>query len=109
MKDSAGSGVLLVRFAALPSASAEEWKTRSERMIPPAMASLRPLALGYALLLDGKREAALPVWEEIVRASSATDFFVRAIYTRLQGKQLERPLLPDPRNFNPFRAVLDQL
>ena len=101
--------VLLARFAALPSAASEEWKSRAERMIPPAMTSLRQLALGYALLFDGKRQAALPVWEQIVNATPATHFFVRAIYARLRGKQPEQALLPDPRNFNPFLAVLDQL
>jgi cytochrome c-type biogenesis protein CcmH/NrfG/TolB-like protein len=107
-KDSAADGINpLVRFAALPSASAEEWKARADHMIPQNMASLRPLALGYALLLDGKSEAALPVWEQIVNAGPATDFFARAIYTRLQGKQPGAPLLPDIRSFNPFLAVLD--
>ena len=78
-------------------------------MIPPSVAGLRNLALGYALLLDGKREAALPVWERIVNENSATDFFARAVYARLQGKTLERPLLPDPVNLNQFSAVLDKL
>jgi hypothetical protein len=60
-------------------------------------------------VLDGKREAALPVWERIVNASSATDFFIRAVYARLQGKKLEQPLLPDPAVFNQFLAILDKL
>lgn len=101
--------MFIARFAALPSASAEQWQDRAERLIPPAMAQLRPSALGYALILDGKREAALPLWGQIVNKAAATDFFVRAIYARLQGKQVTRPLLPDPSTFNPFRAVPDSL
>jgi len=101
--------MLIARFAAFPSASAAEWQARAEQMIPPSMAGLRPLALGYALVLDGKREAALPVWAQIVQGAPGTDFFARAIYTRLQGKTIERPLFPDPTNFNEFGAVLDTL
>ncbi len=101
--------MLIARFAALPSAPAAEWEARAEHLIPPSMAGLRPLALGYALLLDGKREAALPVWELIAKATPATDFFSRDIYARLQGKTVEHPLLPDPQNYNQFRAVLDAL
>jgi hypothetical protein len=73
------------------------------------MAALRPLALGYALLLDGKREAALPVWEKIAAQTRATDFFAQAVNTRLHGKRIEHPLLPDPNEFNQFAAVLDKL
>lgn len=101
--------VFMARFAALPSAPAAEWEVRAERMIPPSMAGLRRLALGYALLLDGKREAALPVWEQIVNTNPATDFFVRAVYTRLRGETLERPLLPDPVSLNQFQGILDKL
>jgi Tfp pilus assembly protein PilF/TolB-like protein len=97
------------RFAAQPSAPAAEWEARAQRMIPPSLTSLRYLALGYALLLDGKREAALPVWEQIVNTNPATDFFARAVYARLQGKALERPLLPDPASVNQFSAILDKL
>jgi tetratricopeptide (TPR) repeat protein len=100
----------IMRFATLPSASAAEWKARAEQTIPsPAMIPLRRLALGYALLLDGKREAALPVWEEIARTAPGTDFFTRAIYARLQGKPLPRALLPDPNNVNQFAGILDRL
>jgi hypothetical protein len=70
---------------------------------------LRPAALGYVLILDDKREAALMVWRQIVEKSSATDFFARAIYARLQGKPQERPVLPDPGNFNQFLALLYSL
>ena len=99
--------MLVARFAALPSASETEWKARADHMIPPNLAPLRPLALGYALLFDGQRAAALPVWEMIVKERPATDFFTRALYAHLQGKPPERPLVPDPAAFNYFLAVLE--
>lgn len=115
-KDSAAIGpkvanpaVFMSRFAAQPSASAAEWEARAQKMIPPSLTALRELAIGYALVLDGKRAAALPVWERIVKTSAATDFFSRAMYARLQGKKEERPLLPDPAGFNQFLAILDKL
>lgn len=102
--------VLLARFTSLPSAPAAEWEVRAERMLPgPAFAGLRAIALGYALLLDGKREAALPVWQKIAEQTRATDFFVQAINTRLHGKTPDQPVLPDPANFNQFAALLDKL
>ncbi len=101
--------VFMARFAALPSAPLAEWELRAERMIPPSQTSLRRMALGYALLLDGKREAALPAWEQIVKTNAATDFFSRAVYARLQGKTIERPLLPDSTSLNQFMGVLDKL
>lgn len=106
---SAGPAVYMAWFAAQPSAPAAEWEARAARMIPPSATALRRLALGYALLLDGKREAALPVWEQIVKINPATDFFARAVYARLQGKTVERPLLPDPVALNQFSALLDKL
>ena len=101
--------VFMARFAALPSAPTAEWELRAERMIPPSQTSLRKVALGYALLLDGKREAALPVWEQIVKTNAATDFFSRAVYARLHGKTIERPLLPDSTSLNQFMGILDKL
>lgn len=98
--------MLIARFAALPSAPAAEWETRAERLIPSSMGALRPLALAYALTLDGKREAALAVWKQIVQRSPATDFFIRALYAHLEGKPQRRPLVPDAANFNPFLALL---
>lgn len=103
------ASMLIARFAALPSAPAAEWQDRADRLIPAGMAALRPMAVGYALVLDGKRQAALPIWAQVVNNAVATDFFVRAVYARLQGKPVQRPLLPDPSNFNPFRAVPDSL
>jgi Flp pilus assembly protein TadD len=115
-KDSAAIGpktanpsVFMSRFAAQPSATAGEWESRAQKMIPPSLTTLRELALGYALVLDGKREAALPVWERIVNTSAATDFFSRALYARLQGKKEERPLLPNPASLNQFQVILDNL
>jgi tetratricopeptide (TPR) repeat protein len=98
--------MLIARFAALPSVPAAEWESRADRLIPPSMGALRPLALAYALILDGKREAALPVWKRIVEGNAATDFFSRALYARLQGKPQGRPLVPDSAIFNPFLALL---
>jgi tetratricopeptide (TPR) repeat protein len=103
------TGMLIARFAAMPSAAASEWQSRADRFFPPSLAGLRPAALGYVLILDDKREAALMVWRQIVEKSSATDFFARAIYARLQGKPQERPVLPDPGNFNQFLALLYSL
>jgi hypothetical protein len=73
------------------------------------LAGLRRLAVAYALLLDNKRQAALPLWGEIVKSGSATDFFSRAIYDRLQRKPAGRPLVPDAAGLNQFTAILDKL
>ena len=112
-KDSLSAGLkitdapmLIARFAALPSAPVEEWKARADRLIAPSLATYRPMALGYALMFDGKPADALPVWAQIVKDRPATDFFVRAVYAHLQGKPPERPLVPDPATFNHFLAVL---
>jgi hypothetical protein len=77
-------------------------------MIPPNAAPLRQLAVGYALVLDKKREAALPVWEEIVKTHPATDFFAQAIYAQLKGEKFSRVLLPEPGNLNPFLGIVEQ-
>ncbi|HZL55546.1 MAG TPA: tetratricopeptide repeat protein, partial [Bryobacteraceae bacterium] len=86
VKDLAGitqiqsAAVLIAKFVTLPTAAAAEWKERSERSIHGAGAeTLRRLALGYALVLDGKKEAARSVWQEIVDTAPATDFFSRAV------------------------------
>ncbi len=53
------AAVVIARFLAQPSATAEEWQSRTERFIPnPAQSSLRDQMLGFALLLDGRFEAA---------------------------------------------------
>jgi tetratricopeptide (TPR) repeat protein len=103
-------GELLVRFAAMPSAPVSEWEARAARFFAaPAFAGLRASALGYALILDGKKQAALPVWQEIVNQSPANDFFARAVLTRLKDQPVEHSAPPDPVNLNPFAAVLSQL
>jgi tetratricopeptide (TPR) repeat protein len=94
------------RFAAQPSAAVSEWQARADRIPAP---QLRDAALAWALLLDGKREAALPLWKQVAESAPGTDFFVRAVYARLQGKTVERPLLPDSQNLNQFAGVLDRL
>ncbi len=104
------ASLLTIRFVTMPSASAAEWEERAERILAnPNLAALRPLALGYALLLDGKREAALQVWDKIAGQTHATDFFIHALDTRLHGKPIEHPLIPDPKAFNPFAALPDRL
>jgi len=103
------SSVFIAKFAAMPSASANEWKERVEKIVPATMGPLRMLALGYALLLDGKREAAQSIWEQIVRQSPATDFLARTIDARLKGQKFYRALLPEPNNLNAFAGVLDIL
>ena len=101
--------VFIARFVSLPSASVAEWENRAQAMFPPNVTALRQMALGYALLLDGKRGEALPVWEQIVKSTTATDLFARAVYARLQGKPINRPLVPEPNNLNQFAAILDAL
>ena len=103
-------GELLVRFAATPSAPVSEWEARADRLsASPSLAGLRPTALGYALILDGKKQAAIPVWEEIVKQSPANDFFPRAILARLKGQPVEHNAAPDPANPNPFAALPGKL
>ena len=102
------SNDLLVRFATLPSAPAAEWETRAAH-IAPQLAALRNPALGYALILDGKKTAAIPVWEEIVKQSGGADFFARTILARLKGAPVDHAVVPDPLNPNPFSAIPDKL
>jgi tetratricopeptide (TPR) repeat protein len=102
------SNDLLVRFAALPSASVAEWESRAAH-IPPQLAALRNAALGYALILDGKKPAAIPVWEEIVKQSGGADFFAGTILARLKGTPVDHAVVPDPSNPNPFSVLTDKL
>ena len=102
------SNDLLVRFATLPSAPAAEWEARAAR-IAPQLAALRNPALGYALILDGKKAAAIPVWEEVVKQSGGADFFARTILARLKGAPVDHSAVPDPSNLNPFLVVPDKL
>jgi hypothetical protein len=101
---------LLVRFVALPSASAAEWQKRAETMLPgPPFAAARRLALGYALLLDGKKAEALPAWEAIDAATPQLDFALHSVLPRLRGQQPKLAVLPNPNAINQFAAVIDQL
>ena len=115
VKDAAAAGqpnnllLFTAHFATLPSASAEEWGARADHMIAGPVAAFREVALGYALLLDGKKEAALPVWRKVTENTLATEFFYRAIYARLRGERPKLDLTPDPSAVNPFGAVLDAL
>ncbi len=100
----------LARFVSLPSASADEWQHRAQVMLAaPAVAPLRNMAIGYALLLDDKQDDALPVWKRIADNSDGTDFFSRAMYARLNGEQPKLALLPDPNSINQFAALLESL
>lgn len=101
--------VLLTAFAAMPSAGASEWEARAQHLFPaPQMQGLRRTALGYALLLDGKRDAALSVWKEIAAAEPG-DFVAAAIVARLEGRKPPLEVLPTPDTANSFYAVLDRL
>jgi len=99
--------VLLARFCSQPSASAQQWRERAETMMQGNGAdNLRLLALGYALVLDGKSAEAIPVWEQIVDKSSATDFFLRAVLSKLKNQPPRQPIVPSPAEMNEFAAVL---
>jgi hypothetical protein len=101
---------LLARFVALPSTSAAEWQKRADTMLPGApFAAARRLALGYALLLDGKKAEALPAWESIDAASSPVDFPLRSVLPRLRGQQPKLAVLPNANAINQFAAVIDRL
>jgi len=116
LKDAEAAGqptstaMLTIRFAVLPSASAAEWQARTQKMINGAnVEAIRTLALGYALLLDGKRDEARPVWARIVATAPATDFFSRAVYAKLTGAPKPLEIVPDPNSVNQFAALLDKL
>ncbi|MDE3198475.1 MAG: hypothetical protein KGN84_19155 [Acidobacteriota bacterium] len=100
--------VLVAKFACLPSASAEEWNDRAGKSIHGnGSEGIRDLALGYALILDDRKAAAIPVWERIVNSAPATDFFVRAVLTKLKGERPKFALLPDPNTTNQMRALVE--
>ncbi len=100
-------GDFLVRFATLPSAAPTEWTTRAERTFAgPQLEKLRQTALGYALILDGKTQAAIPVWEDIAKQSAGTDFVSRTVLAHLKGATVEHMAPPDPSSVNPFASVL---
>ncbi|MCU1328103.1 MAG: Tetratricopeptide 2 repeat protein [Bryobacterales bacterium] len=100
----------LARFVAMPSATPEEWQKRAETMLPgPQLAPIRRLALGYGLLLDGKKQAAIPIWEQINASTQPADFGLREVLPRLQGKKPALATLPNPNGVNQFAAVIDRL
>jgi len=117
LKDLADSGTtsltpndVLLRFAAMPTASAAEWESRAAHLLAaPQLAGIRLTAQGYALILDGKKQTAIPIWEEIVKQASGDDFFPRNILSRLKNEPVEHTTPPDPVNLNQFIAVLDKL
>jgi tetratricopeptide (TPR) repeat protein len=99
----------LVRFTALPSASVAEWEARAKQMLPaPAAAPLQKLAVAYALMLDGKQDAAMPLWKQISEEAKPTDFAMRAVWPMLKGGQPKLALVPDTRTLNSFAAVLEK-
>ncbi len=56
---SSAAAVAIARFLAQPSAPAAEWETRADRFVPnPSQSGLKDQMLVWALLLDGKFDAA---------------------------------------------------
>jgi tetratricopeptide (TPR) repeat protein len=99
----------IARFSALPSASPAEWESRAERLLRGSgIEAARQYTLGIALLLDGKREAAIPIWEKISAGVPATDFFPRALLAKLKREKPAQELVPDALVVNPVRALLDK-
>ena len=99
-------GNLLARFMAQPTASASEWEARASRVFAnPELAGLRLTAVGYALVLDGKKQDAIPLWEQIVKQSNATDFLLRNILARLKGQPVAHETVPDSVTTNPFNSI----
>ncbi len=94
---------------AQPSQPEAAWTTLADRMFPgPQAAGLHDTALGFALLLDNHRAAAIPVWKRLVSQKTTFDPLVILILRKLEGKPaLQLP--PDPVNYNQFAAVFDSL
>lgn len=108
VKQISSGAILIAKFVSLPSASADEWRNRADQLIRGnGSETLRQPALGYALILDGKKTAAIEVWEKIVENTPATDFFSRAVLAKLKGEQPKFALLPDPNAANQMLALLD--
>jgi len=100
--------VLIAKFAAMPSATPEVWKQRADTILRgPGAEAIRDPALGYALLFDGKTEAAREVWSRVVQESPATEFISRAVLAKLKGEPVKFALTPDPASVNPMRALID--
>ncbi len=105
----ASPAILTARFAAMPTASAAEWESRARRLFAqPQLGPLRTAALGWALILDGKKDAAKTVWMKIVEDGPATDFFAREVVAWLKGEKVSHLAPPDPVNLNQFAAILSR-
>ena len=105
-----GPAVAAAFFVSRPSGSAAQWTGLAEKMFAaPGNAGFRDQTLAYALILDGHKDAALAVWTRVAEGSAATEFAVRAVLARLQGKPAGRPLIPNPLQYNQFLGVLGLL
>lgn len=103
-------GDFVARFVTMPSAPESEWVARAARLFAaPPLNSLHDSALGYALMLDGKKQSAISVWEKVVERSPGQEMFPRAMLARLRGQKLEHLIPPDAVALNPFLSVLDRL
>ena len=115
-KDSLAAGqpttpvAAMVRIATMPSASTSEWAARVNTMLTgPNLAGVRRLALGYALILDGKAAASIPVWEEVARTATATDFVLQAMVEIVKGAKPKLALIPNPDAINQFAVLYGDL
>lgn len=105
-----GPAVAAAFFVSRPSGSVAQWTGLAEKMFAGAgNAGFRDQTLAYALILDGHKDAALAVWTRVAEGSAATEFAVRAVLTRLQGKPAGQPLIPNPLQYNQFLGVLGLL
>jgi hypothetical protein len=71
--------------------------------------SVRRLALGIALLLDGRKADAIPVWDKIADDAPGTDFFARNIDAKLKGEKPRVEMVPDSLAVNELLALPDKL
>jgi hypothetical protein len=100
---------VVARFVSLPSAPAAEWESRAAKLLgAPARETHPRRSHRNAQQHDGKREAAVPLWKQIVGTSATTDFFFRAVYEKAQGRQPQFAILPNPGAVNQFAAILDK-
>lgn len=67
--------VVIARFLAQPTAPAGEWQSRTERFIPnPSQSAVRDQMLGFALLLDGRFEAAKAPLQRLYDTTGVTGY-----------------------------------
>jgi Flp pilus assembly protein TadD len=100
--------ILMTAFAAQPSASVAQWEARAAALAP-SLGGLHDSALAWALILDGKKQAALPYWEKVAAARPATDFFTRDVLMLLKGEPVKTYAPPDVREWNQFAAAMSKL